>query len=460
MNSSGRRGGRALSGIIEQPSIEGSDIAPPDDGLKLIYAGTLVDGRGGPSVRLGAVLVEGSKIVDVGRRGEVAGPDGAPVEVFDYSGMTMMPGMVDAHTHHVGFGDGRFGDEVATYPDEVLTLQAARNARWALFSGVTTIRENGPKNMTMFRLRDAVNSGLALGPRMHLCGRPVSIIGGHMGYFGSEATGPNEARAMTRQLIKEGADYIKITATGGSTATSFPLRPSFNIDELRAITDEAHKLGKPTAAHCLSTGGIANALEAEVDMIIHCVFKRSDGGNHFDEAVAERIVRQGVYVNPTLHVFRARIWALQHRKEREGITVGQEVELDAERREFGIRLDHCRRLIEMGARVITGSDSSWGNYMLGNTAYETECLVMSGYSNEQAVHSVTGGSARSLDMGDKVGTIEPGKEADLLILDGDPTQDIGNLWNVADVFLGGRRVERGSPGSIAAIRQQPPERYL
>ena len=247
--------------------------------FKLIRAGTLVDGRGGPSVPSGAVLVQGSKIVAVGRQGEVTAPEGAPVETLDYPDKTLMPGMVDAHTHHVGFGDGRVGDEVATYPDEILTVQAARNARKALFSGVTTIRENGPKNMTMFRLRDAVNDGLTVGPRMHLCGRPVSIIGGHMGYFGSEVTGPNETRAMTRQLIKEGADYIKITATGGSTATSFTLRPSFNVDELLAITDEAHKFGKPTAAHCLSTQGIANSLEAEVDMIIHCVFKRADGTN-------------------------------------------------------------------------------------------------------------------------------------------------------------------------------------
>ena len=425
----------------------------PTAEFKLIHAGALVDGRGGSSVPSGAVLVQGSKIVAVGRQGEVIPPEGASVETIDYPDKTLMPGMVDAHTHHVGFGDGRVGDEVATYPDEILTVQAARNARKALFSGVTTIRENGPKNMTMFRLRDAVNDGLTVGPRMHLCGRPVSIIGGHMGYFGSEVTGPNETRAMTRQLIKEGADYIKITATGGSTATSFTLRPSFNVDELLAITDEAHKFGKPTAAHCLSTQGIANSLEAEVDMIIHCVFKRSDGTNDFDEAVAERIVRQGAYVNPTLHVFRARIWTLQHRKEREGFTPQEQAELDEELREFDVRIDHCRRLIEMGAKVITGSDSSWGNYTLGNTAYETECLVMSGYSNEQGVHSVTGDSARSLDMDDKVGTIEPGKEADLVILDGDPTADIRNLWNVEDVFLAGNRVEAGI---IGVPRRHPP----
>ena len=165
----------------------------PNAEFKLIHAGTLVDGQGGPSVTSGAVLVQGTKIVAVGRQGEVTAPDGATVETLDYPDKTLMPGMVDAHTHHVGFGDGRVGDEVATYPDEILTVQAARNARKALFSGVTTIRENGPKNMTMFRLRDAVNDGLTVGPRMHLCGRPVSIIGGHMGYFGFRS-GPARMR--------------------------------------------------------------------------------------------------------------------------------------------------------------------------------------------------------------------------------------------------------------------------
>lgn len=429
-------------------------------GFKLIHAGRLIDGRGGPSTEAGAVLVEGTKIVAVGRQGEIVAPDGTSVEVLDYSDKTVMPGMVDCHTHHVGFGDGRVGDEIATYPDEVLTLQAARNARKALFSGVTTIRENGPKNMTMFRLRDAVNMGLTVGPRMHLCGRPVSIIGGHMGYFGSEVTGPNEARAMTRQLIKEGADYIKITATGGSTATSFPLLPSFNVDELQAITDEAHKFGKPTAAHCLSNQGTANALEAAVDMIIHCVFKRADGTNDFDEAVAELVVKQGAYVNPTLQVFRSRIWILQRKKEREGLIVEEQIELDSQLREFDVRIDHCRRLIEMGARVITGSDSSWSNYMLGNTAYETECLTMAGYSAEQGVYSVTGDAARALNMDDTVGTLEPGKEADILVVGGDPTTDVNDLWNVKDVFLGGARVERGSEQSLAAVRQERPEHGL
>ena len=426
------------------------------EGYALIKGGSLIDGRGGPPVQDGAVLVRGSKIAAVGSSKDVAPPEGARVEVFDYPGKTVMPGMVDCHTHHNGFGDGRTGDELVTLPDEVLTLQSARNARVSLYSGVTTIRENGPKNFTMFRLRDAINQGITVGPRMVLCGRPVSIIGGHMGYFGSEATGPVEARASVRQLVKEGADYIKITATGGSTSTSFPLRPSFDVDELIAITDEAHKFGKLTATHCSSTQGTINSLDAGVDMIIHCVFKEADGTDVFRPEVAERIGERGAYVNPTLHIGRARIWALQQSKESGGWTSAEQAELDDALRAFDTRLEHCRRLLEMGLKVITGSDSSWGDYQLGNTVYETECLVMAGYSPMQGIVSMTGEAAISLGIDDTVGTLEVGKEADVIVVDGDPADSISDLSNVADVFMAGQRINRGSAESVAATRQRPP----
>jgi len=431
-------------------------MPPTEDSLKLIRAGRLLDGRGGPPLERGSVLIRGSTILAVGRQADVVPPEGAAVEVMDFPGQTLMPGMVDCHTHHNGFGDGRVGDDLAELPDEVLTLQSARNARATLFSGVTSIRENGPKNATMLRLRDAVNEGITIGPRMVLCGRPVSMIGGHMGYFGSEVTGPVEARAMTRQLIKEGADYIKVTATGGSTRTSFPLRPSFNLDELQAITQEAQKLGKLTAAHCVSTQGTVNCLDAGVDMIIHCVFKEPDGSHAFREDVAERIVSQGAYVNPTLHVSRAGIWAMQKRKEREGLSAHGQLTLDQSMREFDTRLDDCRRLIELGAKVVTGSDSSWGDYELGNTVYETECLVMAGFSPMDGVLSVTSKAAAALGIDDRVGTLEPGKLADVIVVDGNPKDDIGDLWNVSEVFLGGSRIDRGSSRSIATARQWPP----
>ena len=421
----------------------------------LITADRVIDSKGGLPIDNGAVLVHDGKIVSVGRAADVSAPEGASVETHHYPGCTVLPGMVDCHTHHNGFGDGRMGDDLTLLADEILTVQAARNARASLYSGVTTIRENGPKNVTMFRLRDSINAGLTIGPRMVLCGRPVAIIGGHMGYFGGEVTGPDQTRALTRELIKEGADYIKITATGGSTRTSFPLRPSFTVDELKAVTEEAHKVGKLTATHCLSSQGIANSLDADVDMIIHCAFKDGDGTDNFRQDIAERIGEKGVYVNPTLHVGRSSAWVLAHKRDDEGLTPQEETDLDAGRRSMDVKLDHSRRMIEMGLKVITGSDSSWGNYKLGNTVYEAELLVHAGYTHLQGVLSVTSWAAAALDMDDDVGTLEPGKLADVLVVDGNPAEDINDLWNVREVFFGGNKLERGSDESLAAVRQQP-----
>ena len=421
----------------------------------LLTADRVIDAKGGPPIDKGAVLTRGSEIVSVGPAHQVSAPEGAAVTHHDYPGATILPGMVDCHTHNNGFGDGRNGQDLAALEDEILTVQSASNARRSLFSGVTTIRENGPKNMTMFRIRDAINEGLTVGPRMILCGRPVSIIGGHMGYFGGEVTGVEAVRGFTRQLIKEGADYIKITATGGSTPTSFPLLPSFNVDELRAATDEAHKFGKLTATHSTSTQGVINSLDADIDMIIHCVYKEPDDRDNFRVDIAERIGEQGAYVNPTLHVGRSKVWSLTQKNRAFGITEQESIELDTAKRELETRLDQNRRMIEMGVKVITGSDSSWGDYQLGNTVYETELLVHAGYSHMQGVLSVTKWAAEALGIDDVVGTLEPGKQADILIVDGDPSKDVNDLWNVADVFFKGEKVERGSDESIAAMRQTP-----
>ena len=428
----------------------------PTQAFKLIKAGRLIDGKGGPPIQDGAVLVQGDKIIAVGSVGEVVAPEGATVETYDYPGKTVMPGMIDCHTHHNGFGDGRPGEDVAALPDEVITLQAARNARDSLFSGVTSIRDNGAKNMTMFRLREAVNLGIIQAPRMVLCGRPIAIVGGHMGYFGSEVTGPVEATAAVRQLIKEGADYIKISATGGSTRTSFPLLPAFTLDELRAMTGEAHKFGKLTATHCASTQGTIDSLDAGVDMIIHCVFKDADGKANFREDVAERIGAQGAYVNPTVHTARATVWSLQRRNEAHGLSVREQARLDQSLWELEVRWTHLARLIEMGLKIITGSDSSWSNYKLGNTVYETECLVQAGMSPMKGIVSVTSDAAKSLGIDAVTGSLEPGKEADVIIVDGNPAEDINALWNVAEVFLGGLRVDRGPESILAGVRQHPP----
>src|SRR5262249_56293225 len=185
-------------------------------------------------VERAALLIDGDRIVDLGPASEVRVPESS-VDRHDYGAATILPGLVDAHTHLVAPGDGTLGDDVAREDDDILLLQAAKNARTLLHSGVTTLRENGAKGRVAFSLREGVRRQLAPGPRMVICGRPIAITGGHMGYFGSEADGEQAVRAEVRKLLKEGADYIKIVASGGSTRTSDPNPASYTLAALAAM---------------------------------------------------------------------------------------------------------------------------------------------------------------------------------------------------------------------------------
>ena len=412
--------------------------------FKLINAARLIDGNGGPPLERGAILIEGNKIVSLGTEETVVPPEGAPVTEFNYEDKTVLPGLVDCHVHLIGIGDGRAGDELATLPDEVLTLQAARNARAHLFSGTTTVQDCGAKHQTTFMLRQAMEMGVTVGPNLSLTGRPVAIVGGHLSYFGVQATGQDECRAAVRQLITEGADYIKITATGGSTRTSFPLIPSFSVEELTAICDEVHKFGKHAAAHCASTQGMVNSLDAGVDTIIHGNFDEADGSHRFHPEIAERIAEQGVFVNPTMHGSRASIWALESKAESQPLTDQEQAKLDRMRRDSEHRLDCFARMRDMGVIMVCGSDSAWGNYTMGGFQHEIEAHVVGGMSPMEAIVSATSDSARSCWMEDRVGILESGKQADILVVDGDPSQDVKALWNVVDVFHKGSLVDRGN----------------
>ena len=417
---------------------------PGKQDFKLIKAARLIDGNGGPPLGRGALLIEGDRIAAVGTEETVAVPEGASVTEFNYEDKTVLPGLVDCHVHLIGIGDGRAGDELVALPDEVLTLQAARNARTHLFSGTTTVRDCGAKHQTTFMLRRAIEMGITVGPNLSLTGRPVAIVGGHLSYFGVQATGQDECRAAVRQLIKEGADYIKITATGGSTRTSFRSRPSFTVEELTAICDEVHKFGKHAAAHCASTQGMVNALDAGVDTIIHGNFDEPDASNKFHPDVAERIARQGVLVNPTLHGGRARIRTLESMAESRPLTDQEQADLDRIRRDSEYRLDCFARMRDAGVTMVCGSDSAWGNYTMGSFQHEIDAHVTGGMSPMEAIVSATSDSARSCWMDDWVGALESGKQADVLVVDGDPSQDVNALWNVVDVFHNGSLVDRGN----------------
>ena len=410
-----------------------------DTDFTIVSAARLVDGTGGPVAEAASILLEGDTIRQIGTRETVRAPDGASVQELDYGDATILPGLVDCHVHLNGIGDGRAGDELVTLPDEVLTVQTAQNARRHLYTGVTSLRDCGGKNRTTFMLRQAVEMGIVPAPRLVLAGRPVAIIGGHLSYFGIEATGPTECRAAVRQLVKEGADFIKITATGGSTRTSNSLRPSFNVDELTAICEEAHKFGIHAAAHCHSSQAMLNVLDAGIDTIIHGDFREPDGSETFRPEIADRIAEEGVLVNKTIGGSVAGMRILE---AEDNLTAAQQDQLDETRRSSEMRLGHFALMREAGVKMAAGSDSAWGLYQMGDFQTEIEAHVMGGMSNMEAIVAATRDSARSCWTDSSVGTLEPGKQADVLVVDGDPLDDINQLRRVSEVFLAGNRVDR------------------
>ena len=166
--------------------------------------------------------------------------------------------------------------------------------------------------------------------------------------MGSEADGVDGVRAATRQLIKEGADFIKVMATGGSTLASDPYRPAYAVDELGVIAEEAHRRNRAVAAHCRSTVGMHNVLEAGFDIIIHGFFADEDATKRFDPQVAEQIAKQEVWVNPTIHIGRATIWQLEEKGEAEGLTEEEEDRLRTVRESVNKNLENCGRQNRIG----------------------------------------------------------------------------------------------------------------
>jgi imidazolonepropionase-like amidohydrolase len=421
----------------------GQALEPPR--FTLLTAGRLLDGSAAEPIDDAALLVENDRIAALGRRADVRAPEGAAVEHRDYGpDAAILPGLVDAHTHLVAPGDGTLGDDVARESDDILLLQAAQNARTLLHSGVTTLRENGAKGRVAFALREGVRRRLAPGPRMVVCGRPITMTGGHMGYFGSEADGEQAVRAEVRKLLKEGADYVKIVASGGSTRTSDPNRASYTVAELAAMTDEARRHGVLTAAHCTSADSVQNCLDAGVDMIIHCVFAEPDGTYRFRPDLVERLVAARAWVNPTLYVMKAGIERRRAALDRDGrLTAAVSAELDRARRALDLRVEAVGRMIEAGVRMTAGSDSPWGWYAPGEFVHEIDMLAQAGLSAAAAVVAGTSGAAESIGAGAVAGRLRPGRAADVLVVRGDPAREITALWRVLDVYQEGRRVERG-----------------
>jgi len=412
--------------------------------LLVIKAGQLIDGKSKNVKKDISIVINNNQIVDVKPSGELDMPEDLKYKLLDYSDKTVLPGLVDSHVHLTGIGDGRAGDDLATLPDEILSINMANNARVHLQSGVTTIRDCGAKNNTAFHLRKAAEMGIVESPRLVLSGRPLAIIGGHLGYFGEEITGEDQCRASVRYLIKQGADFIKVTATGGSTRTSFPLRPSFSQHELNVIAEEAHKFGKHVAAHCHSSEAMKRALNAGVDTIIHGVFKDVDGTNNYREDVADLMLEKGAFVNPTLGPGLMRAIILENKKENGDFDEQDQEDLDLVYRENEHRLECFNKLISLGVPMSAGSDSAWGGYKMGNYFLDIEGHVKGGQSPIEAIMSATDIAAQSCWIDDNLGSIETGKLADILVVEEDPSKQIENLRTVVDVIKDGQLIDRQS----------------
>jgi imidazolonepropionase-like amidohydrolase len=420
--------GKLIDGTGARPK-EGMAVVVEESRRELVYLGARKPQE-----------VERSRIVQVALQARLNLPSEAIAHVHDFPNATMVPGLIDCHTHTSMPGTGLSGDDVDKEGDDIHLLQAVYSARVALESGVTTIRENGTWRRTAFSLKEGLKRGLIPGPRVLASGRPITITGGHCWMMGQQADGVDGVRRAVRQLASEGADFIKVMATGGSTLGTLPARASYTLEELKALVDEAHRHNLLVAAHCTGTEGVVNALDADVDMLIHCVFADINGRPRYDERLAQRIVKAGAWVNPTLHIIRSRTWELEKKQQEHGLTPAEEKALKDNREIYKTRVDHVGRLLKQGAKVIGGSDCGWSVYPFGQFHLELDSLVEAGMTPMQALLAGTRDAADSVGWLISLGTIEPDKEADLLVIDGDPTKDIKALANVVAVFKGGRRV--------------------
>lgn len=399
----------------------------------VIRAGRLIDGTGATPRENVYVTVELGMIIGVDEAEPTTSGD-----VLDLSDYTLMPGLINMHAHTVLPGDGTSFEAWMEHPDEFLLLAAFANARTALHSGVTTIRDCGGKGDVMFRLRDAIRAGIVEGPRFVLSGYPLTITGGHCRYFGGETDGVDGMRKSAREVLKQGADFVKIMASGGGTVGTYSQFPSFEVEELRAAIDEAHKVRKPASCHTIATESIVRALDAGTDHIEHCSFMEPDTSWRFDESIARRVADQGVYVTPTLQVAHDRLEALVSGNERGTLSPAEEIALQSAPASRANGIANMRKLHELGVRLVAGNDAGWRHTGFDDFYLELMCMAEAGMTPAEAIHAATGRAAEACRIAATVGTVETGKVADMLVIDGDPSEDLSTLSRPIMIMQSGR----------------------
>jgi len=397
----------------------------------VIRAGHLLDVKTGKTLANQTIIIRGDKITEVtGAVDQIMPKDATMV---DLSNATVLPGLIDAHTHvtmPTNFGYSRLATSV---PREALI--GARNARVTLEAGFTTIRNVGASGFTDVALRDAINAGDVPGPHMLVSGPALSITGGHCDnnllpfeyHAQSEgvADGVEAVQHKVRENIKYGADLIKVCATGGVLSHGDdPQASQYTIEEMKAIVADAHRLGRKVAAHAHGAQGIRWASEAGVDSIEH--------GSYIDDAAIATMKKNGTYLVPTLYLGD---WFLENAER-----TGAPADLIAKAREvMPAARKNVARAFAAGVKVGFGTDAAV--YPHGLNAHEFAVMVKLGLTPLQAIQAATINDADLLGWSDKVGTIEAGKWADIVAVDGDPLADVTTLERVKFVMKGGEVVK-------------------
>jgi imidazolonepropionase-like amidohydrolase len=405
--------------------------APPAAKTVVVRAGRLLDVRTGKTLSNQTILIQGGKIASVGPDTQV--PGGAQAEIVDLSNATVLPGLIDAHTHITFDPNFGYSSLAISVPREALI--GARNARVTLEAGFTTVRNVGASGFSDVALRDAINAGDVPGPRMLVSGPALSITGGHcdnnllpFDYHAQEegvADGVEAVQHKTREIIKYGADVIKICATGGVLSKGDdPNVAQFTLEEMKAIVADAHRLGRKVAAHAHGAQGVIWASEAGVDSVEH-------GHLMNDEAIAT-LKKNGTYLVPTLYLMD---W------QRENAAQANLPDFAKRKMEMVSEMGkmNAKKAFAAGVKIGFGTDAAV--YPHGLNAHEFAVYVKLGMTPLQAIQTATINDADLLGWSDKVGTIEPGKWADIVAVDGDPLADVTTLERVKFVMKGGEVVK-------------------
>jgi imidazolonepropionase-like amidohydrolase len=412
-----------------------------------LWDARLVDGRGGPPRDGMCVRVEGARIASVER---AAGDP--PPGAFDLDGRTLMPGLIDAHAHvssDVSRSPG-FGPPPELHGEEPRRRELgwfvlANTAAALLRAGVTTVRDVGSYDDEAVVLRQAIQLGLLEGPRIRSCGRIISATSPGGAIFGSmyrEADGPWDMRKAVREQLRRGADFVKVMATGArSVEREDPEPAQVTREEMAALVDEARRLGVRVAAHAEGLAGARLAIEEGVDTIEHGL------SLHREPALLERMAERGIALVPTLSTFH-------DLAERFTDQFAPALVEQAKR-----QLDEAYRTLvaarAAGVSLAMGSDSG----PPGANALELVRMVDGGLTPLEGVVAATSAAAAAVGLPD-AGTVEPGKRADLLVVDGDVTADLRALCDPARIHLvlrDGTPVAGSALAATGALRRfEPP----